>query len=150
MRILGIDYGTKRLGLALSDEDEILASPLSVRAGTTNTDDIRFLASLVRGRKVQEIVLGLPLNMDGSRGEMAREVQEFAAELRSGCNVPVILFDERLTTSEAERVLIQADISRKKRKNLRDGLAAVLILQAYLDSQRSDIDIVDDDEETAQ
>jgi len=136
MRILGIDYGTKRLGLALSDEDEILASPLPVRVRTTLAEDMKFLASLVREREIGTIVLGLPLNMDGSQGEMARAVQGFADELERGCNVPVILFDERLTTSEAERVLVQADISRKKRKNLRDGLAAVLILQGYLDSQR--------------
>ena len=136
MRILGIDYGTKRLGLALSDEDKILASPLPVRVRTTPAEDVKFLASLVREREIGRIVLGLPLNMDGSHGEMARTVQGFAAELERGCNVPVILFDERLTRSEAERVLVQADISRKERKNLRDGLAAVLILQGYLDSQR--------------
>lgn len=136
MRILGIDYGTRRLGLSLSDEDEILASPLPVRVRTTLTNDLGFLADLVRREMVSTIVLGLPLNMNGSCGEMARAVQDFADELRRVCNVPVVLFDERLTTSEAERVLVQADISRKKRRNLRDGLAAVLILQGYLDSQR--------------
>jgi len=140
MRILGIDYGTKRLGLALSDEDEILASPLPVRVRTGLADDLKFVSDLTVERGVGRIVLGLPLNMNGSRGEMARAVQAFAAELRNACDLPVVLFDERLTTSEAERVLIQADISRKKRKNLRDGLAAVLILQGYLDSQRSNID----------
>ena len=140
MRILGIDYGSKRLGLSLSDQDEILASPLPVRTRTTIKEDLDFLAQLVREKEVAKIVLGLPLNMNGSQGEMARAVQEFADELRRACAVPVILFDERLTTSEAERVLIEADISRKKRKNLRDGLAAVLILQGYLDSQRSGIE----------
>ena len=138
MRILGIDYGTRRLGLALSDEGEILASPLPVCVRTTIKEDLHFLAGLIREKQVGKIILGLPLNMDGSQGEMARVVQEFADELRSECNVPVVLFDERLTTSEAERVLVHADISRKKRKNLRDGLAAVLILQGYLDSQRQD------------
>jgi len=140
MRILGIDYGTKRLGLALSDEDEILASPLPVRMRTSLAEDLKFVSDLVVEKTVGAIVLGLPLNMNGSSGGMARAVQGFADELRRTCNVPVVLFDERLTTSEAERVLVQADISRKKRKNLRDGLAAVLILQGYLDSQRSDID----------
>lgn len=140
MRILGIDYGTKRLGLALSDEDEILASPLPVRVRTTIKEDLHFLAGLIREKQVGKIVLGLPLNMNGSQGEMARAVQDFAGQLRRACNIPVILFDERLTTSEAERVLVQADISRKKRKNLRDGLAAVLILQGYLDSRRSGIE----------
>jgi len=140
MRILGIDYGSKRLGLSLSDEDEILASPLPVRTRTTIKEDLEFLVQLLRENKVGRIVLGLPLNMNGSHGEMARAVEAFAADLRRAGDIPVILFDERLTTSEAERVLIQADISRKKRKNLRDGLAAVLILQGYLDSQRSGIE----------
>jgi len=140
MRILGIDYGSKRLGVSLSDEDEILASPLPVHIRTKLAEDLSFLAHLTHDQKVGRIVLGLPLNMNGSQGEMARAVQEFADELRHACKVPVILFDERLTTSEAERVLIQADISRKKRKNLRDGLAAVLILQAYLDSERARIE----------
>ncbi|HDL85077.1 MAG TPA: Holliday junction resolvase RuvX [Candidatus Acetothermia bacterium] len=143
MRILGIDYGSKRLGLAMSDEDEILASPLPVHVRTSLEEDLSFLTRLARRNKVETIVLGLPLNMNGSQGEMARAVQEFATELRRTCRVPVVLFDERLTTSEAERVLIQADISRKKRKNLRDGLAAVLILQGYLDSQRSNINSTD-------
>ena len=143
MRILGIDYGTKRLGLSLSDEDEILASPLPVRVRTKPAEDISFLAQLTRDHEVGRIVLGLPLNMNGSQGEMAVAVQDFAGQLRRVCNIPVILFDERLTTSEAERVLIQADISRKKRKNLRDGLAAVLILQGYLDSQRSIVSNID-------
>lgn len=136
MRTLGIDYGTRRLGLALSDEDGILASPLPVRTRTSLPDDLKFISELIDERRVERIVLGLPLNMDGTQGEMAHAVQEFADGLRSACSVPVVLFDERLTTSEAERVLVQADISRKKRKNLRDGLAAVLILQGYLDSQR--------------
>jgi len=140
MRILGIDYGSKRLGLSLSDEDEILASPLPVRVRTTPTDDLKFLEALAREKGVGGIVLGLPLNMNGSQGEMAQAVQGFAGELQRECKVPVVLFDERLTTSEAERVLVQADISRKKRKSLRDGLAAVLILQGYLNSQRSNID----------
>jgi len=139
MRILGIDYGSKRLGLSLSDEDEILASPLPVHIRTKLAEDLSFLAQLTCDHEVGTIVLGLPLNMNGSQGKMAHAVHEFADELRHACNVPVILFDERLTTNEAERVLIQADISRKKRKNLRDGLAAVLILQGYLDSQRSGI-----------
>ena len=140
MRILGIDYGSKRLGLSLSDQDAILASPLPVHVRTTPTDDLKFLEALAREKGVGEIVLGLPLNMNGSQGEMAQAVQGFAGELQRECNVPIVLFDERLTTSEAERVLVQADVSRKKRKSLRDGLAAVLILQGYLDSQRSNID----------
>ncbi|MCK4357012.1 Holliday junction resolvase RuvX [Candidatus Bipolaricaulota bacterium] len=136
MRILGIDYGHKRLGLALSDEDAILATPLPVRVRTTIADDLSFLAQLARKREIAKIVLGLPLNMDGSSGEMAGDVIAFATALREESSLPVVTFDERLTSIEAERVLVQANLSRKRRKGLRDSLSAVLILQGYLESQR--------------
>ena len=138
MRILGIDYGHKRLGLALSDEDAILATPLPVRVRTTIADDLSFLTQLAREREVAKIILGLPLNMDGSSGEMADEVVIFAAALREESGLPVVTFDERLTSVEAERVLVQANLSRKRRKGLRDSLSAVLILQGYLESLRDD------------
>jgi putative Holliday junction resolvase len=140
MRILAIDYGTKRLGLSISDEQEILASPLTVRKRSDLTHDISFLIKVASDNKVGKIVIGLPLNMDGSQGEMAKAVQSFASKLRKKCCLPVVFFDERMSTKEAERVLVQADLSRKRRKNLRDSVAAVLILQGYLDFQRSMID----------
>lgn len=134
MRILGIDYGRRRLGIALSDEGEILASPLLVYKSHGLERDLDFLIRLIAEREVERIVLGLPLNMDGSRGEMAEEVLSFAETLHEKSGLPVDTFDERLTTTEAERVLVQADLSRKRRKKLRDSLAAVLILQGYLES----------------
>ncbi|MCK4391388.1 Holliday junction resolvase RuvX, partial [Candidatus Bipolaricaulota bacterium] len=96
--------------------------------------DLAFLAHLIEGREVKKIVLGLPLNMNGSLGEMAQEVLAFAEELGKKIDIPVDTFDERLSSAEAERVLIQADLSRKRRKTLKDSLAAVLILQGYLES----------------
>jgi putative Holliday junction resolvase len=136
MRILGIDYGRRRLGLALSDEEGILASPLPVHERRNEEEDLAFLSRLVSERKVARIVLGLPLNMDGSCGEMTKETLSFAETIRECTHLPVVTFDERLTSIEAERVLVQADLSRKRRKNLRDSLSAVLILQGYLESQR--------------
>jgi putative Holliday junction resolvase len=137
MRVLGIDYGHKRLGLALSDEGETLASPLPVYRRRDTTEDHAFLAQLVEEREVSQIVVGLPRNMDGSLGEMAKQVLAFVETLRKKTHLPVGTFDERLTSAEAERVLIQADLSRKRRKTLKDSLAAVLILQGSLDSVKN-------------
>ncbi len=137
MRILGIDYGHKRLGLALSDEEEILASPLPVYLRHDLNQDLAFLVALAKENQVGRIVVGLPRNMDGSLGEMAKEVLAFVDALKEKINLPVDTFDERLSSTEAERVLIQADLSRKRRKNLKDSLSAVLILQGYLESRKT-------------
>ena len=138
MRILGIDYGHKRIGLALSDEGETLASPLPVYQRRDTKEDHAFLAQLVEERETSRIVVGLPRNMDGSLGEMAKEVLAFVEILKKKTGLAVDTFDERLSSAEAERVLIQADLSRKRRKTLRDSLAAVLILQGYLESLKKD------------
>jgi len=134
MRFLGIDYGRKRLGLALSDEEGILASPLpSHTRARSQKEEFAFLRALIEERSVGRIVIGLPLNMNGSKGQMVEEVFEFAAQIKEELEIPVVPIDERLTSVEAERALIEGGISRRKRKGLRDSLAAVLILQAYLD-----------------
>jgi putative Holliday junction resolvase len=134
MRILGIDYGRRRIGLALSDEDAILASPLPTYVrGRSENRDIAALTALIDEHGVGAVVVGLPLNMDGSRGEMAHEAQEFADRIHRETDLPVELFDERLTSSEAERVLLEADLPRYRRRRLQDSLSAVLILQGRLD-----------------
>jgi putative Holliday junction resolvase len=134
VRILGIDYGRARLGLAMSDESGVLASPLPPhRCRRTQAQDIRILAQLIARNEVSRIVVGLPLHMNGSAGEMAHEASEFAAQLSQATGRPVEMLDERLTTTEADRVLREAAVPRKKRKELRDGLAAVQILQSFLD-----------------
>ncbi len=134
--MLGIDLGERRLGLAISDESCILASPLIVYERRELAKDIKFLSDLVARHQVAEIVLGLPLNLNGSLGPKAEQALEFKTLLAERLKLPVHTFDERLTTIEAERVLLQADMSRRKRKQRRDALAAVLILQGYLDCQR--------------
>jgi len=131
-RVLGIDFGEKRLGLALSDESRTLASPLTVYERADLQSDLRFLGDLIARYQIAEIVLGLPLNMDGSLGPKAQEVLEFKRALEKSLKLPVHTFDERLTTAEAERALLEANMSRRKRKAKRDALAAVLILQGYL------------------
>jgi len=134
MRFLGIDYGRRRIGLALSDEEGVLASPLPPHVRTRSEADVlNDLASLMKRHGVGTVIVGWPLNMDGSRGKMAREAEAFAHRLQKRTSTPAELFDERLTTREAERALLEADLSRRKRKLLRDSLSAVLILQGYLD-----------------
>jgi putative Holliday junction resolvase len=131
-RVLGIDFGEKRLGLALSDESRTLASPLAVYERKDIQSDLRFLGDLIARYQIAEIVLGLPLNMDGSLGPKAQQALEFKRALEESLKLPVHTFDERLTTAEAERALLEANMSRRQRKAKRDALAAVLILQGYL------------------
>jgi len=124
-RVLGIDFGEKRLGLALSDESRTLASPLAVYERKDLQSDLRFLRDLILRYQITEIVLGLPLNMDGSLGPKAQQVLEFKRALEESLKLPVHTVDERFTTAEAERALLEANMSRRKRKTKRDALAAV-------------------------
>jgi len=136
MRILGIDYGRRRVGLAVSDESAYLARPLDALLRTHSIQrDVKAIATLARDFEATRIVVGLPLNMDGSKGEMALEVESFVQQLQGATDAQIQFWDERLTSSEAERVLLQGNVKRKDRKRLRDGLAATLILQGFLDSQ---------------
>jgi putative Holliday junction resolvase len=139
MRVLGVDYGRVRLGLALSDEDGILASPLPTLARSRR--DVDEIARLAREREVERVVVGLPLLMSGTDGTMAEEARAFAARIADRTRLPVDLLDERWTSSEAERAMLEGNLSRKRRKELRDGLSAVLILQAYLAGRRADQDL---------
>jgi len=138
MRVLGIDYGRTRIGLALSDEDAVLASPLPPYASRRKDEaKIEHLARLIEREGVGRVVVGLPLHMNGSAGEMADEVTAFAEQLSARAGVPVDLLDERQTTAEANRILHEARVPQKRRKHLRDGIAAVQILQCYLDRAES-------------
>lgn len=132
-RILGIDYGERRMGLALSDPLGMLASSLETVTVNGDTDAARKVAEVCRARDVGRVIVGLPLNMDGTSGPMAQRVQAFVERLRTLLTLPVEACDERLTTRMAERVLLDADVSRARRKEVRDKMAAQLILQSYLD-----------------
>ncbi|MEI7025304.1 Holliday junction resolvase RuvX [Paenibacillus sp. y28] len=133
MRILGIDYGDRRLGLALSDELGWTAQGLEVLQRQTAERDTARLAEIISGYGVEQIVVGLPKNMNGTTGPRGDMCIDFANMLKETFNLPVHLWDERLTTVAAERTLIEADVSRKKRKQVVDKMAAVFILQGFLD-----------------
>jgi putative Holliday junction resolvase len=137
MTVLGIDYGRVRLGLAVSDAGEIVAHPLPpIHRGRTDRGALHALRQLVVERDVRAVVVGLPRRMDGSCGTMANEVLAFTERLHEAVDRPVETFDERLTSVEADRILREGNVPQKRRRALRDGLAAVLILQAYLDAHR--------------
>lgn len=136
-RILALDYGTKRIGVALSDELGWTAQPLETFERRTLDRDIAHIASLVKSREVGKVVLGLPLQLDGREGPAILAMREFSAKLEQGVPVPVVLWDERMTTKAAEDLLIAADVSRKKRKGAVDRVAAAILLQSYLASLES-------------
>jgi putative Holliday junction resolvase len=134
MRILAIDHGSKRMGIAISDELKMIAQPLEfIPAEPFEQFLVRLKAILVE-KPAEMILVGLPRNMDGSYGPAATAVQEFVAILKQSVEVPIRTWDERLTSAQANRVLIAADVRRSKRKEKVDKTAAALILQSYLDS----------------
>ena len=132
--ILAIDYGEKRLGLAISDVLEMSANPLETIRSKSDEMDLEAIGKVVEQRGVELIVVGLPLNMDGSEGPMAQAARLFAGKIES-LGVPVETWDERLSSRAAEASLLEANLSRKKRKGLRDKVAAAWFLQAFLDSR---------------
>jgi len=133
-RVLGIDYGEKRLGFAVSDEMEVVATPLAVHTRKKQGDDVTAVIRICRERNIERVVIGHPLNMDGSSGPAVDKVDEFAARLREQSDIEVEFWDERMSTMSAERVLIEGDMSRERRKKVIDKLAAQIILQNYLDA----------------
>jgi len=132
---MGLDIGTKRIGVAISDESCTLAQGREVVSRKDNEKTILCIKELVDEFEVKEIVVGLPVNMDGTKGERAEDSMMFADLLRKKLAVFVQLWDERLSTKEAEDIMIAGDLSRKKRKSKIDKLAAQIILQGYLDSK---------------
>ncbi len=136
MRYLGLDLGSRTLGVAISDASGIIAS--SYKTINHNEEYDRLvddLEEIIRDKKIEKIVLGFPKNMDNSIGEKGNLSIKFKEQLEKKYNIEVILQDERLTTKQAEAVLIKGDTSRKKRKKVIDSLAATIILQSYLDKK---------------
>jgi putative holliday junction resolvase len=132
MRYLAIDYGVKSTGLAICDPSESFVSPHSVLP--TSKDLIDKIVDVIKNENVEAIVIGLPLNMDGSSGRQAKIVEEFAGQLKKMVTVPIYFQDERLTSFAAEEKLLARDLTLKKKKKRLDALAAAEILQAFLDS----------------
>ena len=133
MRILGLDVGDKTIGVAVSDEMGWTAQPLTVIRRSSKAKDCRAVAELVAEYEAQSVVLGLPRNMDGSLGPQAAKTEAFGRALEQVTEAELLFWDERLSTKAAERSLIEADVSRAKRKKVVDKIAASIILQGYLD-----------------
>ncbi len=140
MRILGLDLGSKTIGIAISDELGLTAQGIKTMKRTSMKNDLREIHSMIDQFKIEKIVVGLPINMDGTLGRQAEIILQWIKELNELIKLPVLTWDERLSTVEASRTLLEADLSRKKRKGVIDKLAAVLILQGYLDHIRNQKD----------
>lgn len=138
MRYLGLDVGDRRIGMALSDETATLATPMPTFVRVGPRQDVRRIADLARTHEAGALVVGLPLNMDGSPGPQAEKVLRFCEELRKKSGVPVLTQDERLTSVEAEEILAARGVAWKERKAKVDAVAATLILQEYLDRRKAE------------
>lgn len=136
-RVIGIDAGTKTLGLALSDVTRTIASPLLTIARTKFSKDIEQLLAIAAEHAVAGFVLGFPANLDGTEGPRAQSTRAFARNLNRISPLPILLWDERLSTAAAERTLLEADQSRRRRAEVIDKMAAAIILQGALDRMRN-------------
>ena len=131
-RVMGLDYGDVRVGIAVSDLSQTIASGLETYKCKNQETDIKYIANLAKSNDVSLFVIGLPLNMDGSAGARAEKTKEFGQKLFEASQIPVVYEDERLTSVEAEELLISAGMRREKRKEVIDKVAATLILESYL------------------
>lgn len=136
MRIMGLDVGTHTIGVAISDELGITAQGLKTVKRRSLEADFEEISSIIDHFEISKIVVGLPKNMDGTLGKQAEKVFRWIRDLKDRTHLPVVTWDERLSTVGASKVLLEADLSRRKRKKVIDKLAAVLILQVYLDQRR--------------
>jgi len=137
LRILALDHGTKRIGIAISDELKMIAQPVDFIPAEPFAGFLTRLRELVREKEVELILVGMPRNMDGSYGPAALKVREFVTVLKDAVTIPIQTWDERLTSAQANRLLIEGDVSRKDRKEKVDKMAAAILLQSYLDSLAS-------------
>ncbi|MFW5985550.1 MAG: Holliday junction resolvase RuvX [Halanaerobiaceae bacterium] len=135
MRKMGLDIGDKRIGVAVSDALNITAQGKTVIVRKEHQKDLRQIEELIQKYNITEVVAGLPVNMDNTEGPQVDKVRNYVNFLKNNLEIPVVFWDERLTSLEAERVLIKADLSRAQRKKVIDQVAASLILQNYLDHQ---------------
>lgn len=134
-RLLGVDYGTVRVGLAVSDRDRIIASPVATYTRKSPDTDAAYFRELVRAEEIVSLVVGLPVHTNGREGVKAAEARQYGAWLAEVTGLPVVFADERFTTAEAESALWGAGLTHKRRKGRRDQVAAQILLQAYLDAK---------------
>ena len=133
MRTLGMDLGTKTLGLAISDKQGIIASPYKLIKYNNIEEAVNEVLTIIEKEKIENLVLGLPKNMNNTEGDRCEKTKEFKELLEKRCNLPVILWDERLTTVAADNSMMEMGIRRENRKEYVDEIAAIFILQGYLD-----------------
>lgn len=136
-RKMALDYGKVRIGIAMSDPMGIIANGLETYTCKDEQADIEHIAKLIKDNDVDTVVLGLPYNMNGTSGEMVSVVKAFGEKLGANVAAKIVYLDERLTSLSAERLLIEADVRREKRKQVIDKLAATIILQNYLDIHKN-------------
>jgi len=134
MRILGLDHGTKRIGVAVSDELQMIAQPLEFIPAEPFATVLTRLKELIAEKQVELVLVGMPRNMNGTYGPAALKVEEFVSVLRNALAIPVKTWDERLTSAQANRFLIEGNVRREKRREKVDQTAAAILLQSYLDS----------------
>ena len=137
MRFLGLDYGSKRIGVALSDPDGTMAFPIETIQVKPDGSHFKDIKTIIDAYQVAKLVVGLPYNMDGSLGDRAREVMQWGGQIEALLGIPVIFWDERLSTSEAHEMLIGINVKGRKRKSIVDKIAASIILRGYLDSENT-------------
>lgn len=135
MKIVALDIGTVRIGVATSDIMEIIASAYTVYRRKNTSADIKYIADLINNLQAGQVVIGLPLKMDGSEGQSVEMAKTFGEELSKLIQVPIVYQDERLSTVTAQKILIESGMRREKRKDKVDSLAATIILQSYLDKR---------------
>lgn len=135
-RVLGLDIGTVRIGVALSDLERVIATPLTTLPGRDEQAAVSLIVALIKEHEITDIVAGLPLDLDGSTGRAAKRTERFLERLAAKTPVAIHYIDERMTSVQAERTLLDADLSRARRKQVIDRVAASLILQTWLDANR--------------
>jgi len=138
VRSMGLDVGEVRIGIALSDETGLIAQGLRTLHRVSWKRDLQCLVDMADKHQVNQFVIGYPLNLDGSVGRQAQRISDFVIQLRSMTPIEVLLWDERLTSLSAEKILIEGRVRRDKRKRIIDQMAATIMLQSYLDSQNAD------------
>ncbi|MDD5424302.1 MAG: Holliday junction resolvase RuvX [Candidatus Omnitrophica bacterium] len=139
MRVLGLDFGEKRIGVAVSDPLGIIAQGVTVIERKNIEEDLKAINAIISEYGAESIVVGMPINMDGTKGKSADKVAEFVELLKASAGIPVATYDERLSTKESEKFLISSDVSRRKRKNVIDKVAAQLILESYLERLKNNV-----------
>ena len=143
MRALGLDVGERRIGVAVSDPDGTVAVPVTVIERKSEAAALGEITALIRDHDIDRIIVGMPLSLDGNLGKQAETVQAFEQSLKECTDVPVVDWDERLSTLHAERMMVEAGVKRGKRKRRLDSVAAAIILQGYLDRQRNETSNLD-------